>query len=437
MKTVLQLEDQIRTATAEVEAIAKLAEEEGRELSDEENAQCDKLFASVESIKENELPRRQKIEAMMAQKESRIISESSQRFVEERKIHVPVHMRSRKLKAFQGEGAHEAALTAGHFYAATIYNRTESAEWLEDHGMPIKAAMGGSDANKGQALVPLPLSDQIINLQTVYGIYARNMTAFPMTAHTEDVPRRTGGLTVYHNAENTAITDSDMTLDQVRLSAEPYNTLTRVSRRLDEDSIIALGDLLTLENAQRFAEKTDQNAFLGDSSANSAGVTGFANFINAANFVTASGTGYGDVTLKDFEKVVGETPVYPGAMNAWYINSKAAWSTMFSLQNAAGGNAISDLAMGPQPTFMGFPVYYAQVLPMAGAASEKFCYFGDVNLASKYGVRRQIDQLASEHRYLEFDQIGVRTTARIAITVHEGGTSGTQGPIVGLQLASA
>ena len=79
---------------------------------------------------------------------------------------------------------------------------------------------------------------------------------------------------------------------------------------------------------------------------------------------------------------------------------------------------------------MGYPVVFAQTLPSTIAASTKFAYFGDLSMAATMGMRRNLAIKSDASRYVEFDQIGVFSSMRYDINIHEIGTASVAGPIV-------
>ena len=113
---------------------------------------------------------------------------------------------------------------------------------------------------------------------------------------------------------------------------------------------------------------------------------------------------------------------------------------MAALQNAAGGNTVDNIGSGPVRQFMGYPVEFTQVLPSfssGDAASTIMCYFGDLRLGAAYGTRRSMRTEVSVDRYFENDQIGIKTTERVGILIHERGDTIRTRPIVALKTAAS
>ena len=442
MKSVRELNEQLLDLSASVEALATLAEQEKRELSQDEQQEADGLLAQKAEIQDKLLPRARQIEANRIEAKARFNSNAAAREelatgVEIKAISVPARARHQVSRHFKGATANEDAYSSGQFLAATVFKNKNSQQWCREHGLNINAAMSEGSDSAGGYLVPEPLQATIINLQEMYGVYQRNARVLPMGSETLAVPRRVSGLTVYYPGENTAITASDFVFGQVLLTAKKYAGLSLMSTELNEDSIISMADLIAEEMARRFANAIDTNAFLGDGTAGFAGVSGFDDALNASSTVTAgTATDFASLDWADFQNVVAKVPQFPGAQNKWYINSYGYAAAMLNLMNAAGGNTITDLSNGGMMRFMGYPVEFAQVLQGAGAATgDTVAFFGDVGLASTMGMRRNITISSStEVKFIE-DQIAIKATERVAIEVHEGVDGTEVGPVIKLKLA--
>jgi HK97 family phage major capsid protein len=82
--------------------------------------------------------------------------------------------------------------------------------------------------------------------------------------------------------------------------------------------------------------------------------------------------------------------------------------------------------------FMGYPVVFTQKLnsTLTAQTSTKILAFGDLRAAATLGNRRGLGVKISDHRYLEYDQIGILGTERFDIAVHEQGTASVAGAIL-------
>ena len=130
-------------------------------------------------------------------------------------------------------------------------------------------------------------------------------------------------------------------------------------------------------------------------------------------------------------------PRFTGANPAWFIHSAGYFNAMCRLMNASGGTPGSEIASGYAPTFLGYPVVYTQVLPSAPGTSENVCFFGDLSQSVYMGTRRGIS-IASDMggKYFEKDQVAIKGTERVAITVQNQDSS-SAGPVVALATPGA
>lgn len=425
----------IQAEQAKVEAITALATQENRELTSDEASAVDASIENAKSLGE-QLKRWEKVEAFVAAKVANVEQSSSNAVSASIKIPATAR-RHRNLKAFAGPNAEADAYASGQFINA-VCGSERSKQWCADHGIPIRNVMGENDDLKGGSLVPPQFEASVIRLVEDYGVFPRYARQYPMSSDSATLPRRVSGLTAYAVGENSEITASDVTVGQVNLTARKFATLTKVSSELSEDSAIALADMLAQEIAYQHAVKQDACGFLGDGTTTYGGIMGLANVLPAGSVVTAN-TGEdtaAELTISVFQNAVAKLPVYPGIRPVWFVNSAVYWNVMARLQFAAGGNTVMELAGAPVQQFMGYPVVYAQTLPATIAASTKFAYFGDLAMACTMGTRRSLSIKSDASRYVEYDQIGVFSTLRYDINIHEIGDASVAGPIVQLKASA-
>ena len=355
--------------------------------------------------------------------------------------------RHKALKAFAGKGGEKEAYLAGMFYAGALLKDDRALRWCRDHGlnMEFRAALGEDQNQLGGFLVPDEVERRVIDLRESRGVFRQNARVEPMSGDTKHVPRRTGGLTAYFVAENpsSGITESDKNWNSVQLVAKTIATLTRYSMQLSDDAIISIGDDLTSEIAYAFADKEDECGFNGDGTSTYGGIVGLKSGTADGSTVTAAtgNTSFATLDLADFESMVGKLPTYAEANAKWYI-SKAGWAaSMLRLIDAGGGNTWRDLANGRRElAFLGYPVVIVQVMNStltAQTSTDGLCYFGDLQQAAVLGNRRGVSVFPSEHRYMEFNQVGVRGMQRFDIAYHERGDANNAGSIIMLSTPSS
>ncbi len=354
----------------------------------------------------------------------------------ERRITVPARCRPiGKLKAFRSL---EEAYACGQYIRGVLVGEPNAARWCCDYLPEESRAMGGSALAKGGALVPHAMATAVIDLVEQYGIALADCEVVRMTTDTLDVPRVTGGVTLYAINENTEITASKPAFDSVGLTARKYGALVKYSSELDEDSVIDIAELLVRKVAWAWAKKLDECLFLGDGTSTYHGIKGIKNALADGSEVTAitGNTAFSTLDLADFEGMIGKLASWAEARARWYI-SKAGWAaSMARLADAAGGNTIEHLAAGPQRTFLGYPVRFAQVMNStlgAQTSTEGLAYLGDLMGGVMVGLRRDLRMMVSRERYMEYDQIGFVATVRFDVNVHDVGGSSTPGGIIGLE----
>ena len=475
MKTSKELREEIGQAEDKIDAILDVAKKDGRDLTDDERSEIDQVqgrgkegeddhlpgrlcglqddLKRIEAIEQRQLDRakeRQKDRARHTQSEGpddddKGSPRGTDSDLRAARVKIPASCRFRygRLKAFKGKLADEQAYLAGRFYLAVLYKDDDSVRWCGEHGVDLRyrAVLKESANELGGVLVPEEVEQTIIDLREQYGVARREARDVTMASDTKTVARRTGGVTAYFGDEAPAsgMTESDKAWDHVRLTAKKLYVLTRYSTEVSEDAIISIGDDLTNEIAYAFALKEDNCLFLGDGTSTYGGIVGLINAVLAGSTVTAAtgNTAFSTLDLADYESMVGKLPTYAELNAKWYISKAGYAASMMRLIDAAGGNTIATLQAGDgrQREFLGYPVVISQVMNStltAQTSTNGIAYFGDLRQAAAFGNRRGLSILVSEHRYLEFDEIGIRGTERFDINVHETGTATVAGAIIRL-----
>jgi hypothetical protein len=62
------------------------------------------------------------------------------------------------------------------------------------------------------------------------------------------------------------------------------------------------------------------------------------------------------------------------------------------------------------------------------------CLFGNLRLATHFGLRQQIAIRASTDRFIEFDQTYLQGLCRFDVVTSDAGDASTAGPVVALTL---
>ena len=444
-KLIEAKKNEIASLVQEAEAIVALAENEGRDISAEESKRIDSItgdsgiLANLNKEVDDLSKRLATMERARALASTTLSAQPALPFSsEQKKFSIPARARAiHKMEAFENTADGEyAAYASGQFILATIGRNPKAKQWCRDHGV-IQNAMSEMDDLRGGNLVPPEFETAVIRRMEEYGVFPRYVRRTEMVGEVKTMPRRISGLTVYFPGEGGSITDSDMAYGQVNLVAKKASTLTKISSELSEDAVISIADELAMEAAYAHAVKIDEIGFLGDGLPTNGNIMGLTNALAAGSVVTATGeTTIGALTLAKAGAAIAKLPQLPGMSPVWFMHSANYWNGPARLMAAAGGNTTLTLRDGTiVQQFLGYPVVFTQCLPSAGTTAQTWAFFGDLSLAATMGVRRGLTLAADTSVYFANDQIGVRSTYRYDIAVHEVGTASVAGPIVRCVLA--
>ncbi len=307
-------------------------------------------------------------------------------------------------------------------------------------------AMGEGAATGGGNLVPSELGAWLIDKMGRYGKFRKWATRVPMGGDRLEVPRITSDLTVYCPGEGNAITPSDVEVGQVGLNARKLAALCNCSNELEQDSIIALAEIVGMSMARSMARAEDSIGFIGDGTSTYFGMTGLVGALrgvnetiaNIAGLAVASGNTYAEITLANFKSVVALLPEEADDGSRWYMSRKFFFSVVWPLAETAGvANIFEILSDRKGHYLLGYPVEFVSCMPSTQANSQICAVLGDLQLGAYLGERRQLGIDRSEHVLFGNDQVSFRGIERISISAHGVGDTSEAGPIVGLITAGS
>lgn len=362
---------------------------------------------------------------------------------------IPANVRRHAhLQAFRGPDAQERAYRSGLWFAGALCGHAASRERYAEMFGPadLNATTLSTISNGGAALfVPDVMDYAVIELAEEFGVLRRLADVQPMSSETWTGPKWTGSMTAYFVAQGSAPTQSDPTWEPVTLVAKDLAAYSKMTRQLNEDSVIDLGDKVAMAAAIAFATKEDDCGFNGTGTSTYGGIVGLLARVieaaNAASLVTATGHAtLSALTLADFWTVAGKLPRYPGISPRWFCHQEVYAASMGPLQTAAGGVTAQDIANGGIPRFLGYPVEFVNVMPRAASVTSGVTgiLFGDPKMSTKFGDRRgrtfevgminddMIKQLMTLFVSERFDVINH--------TIVDPRNSSNPGPMLGLKL---
>ena len=354
---------------------------------------------------------------------------------------VPYQKRYGKLKAFQGPDAELNAYRSAHFIRAALLRNEKSIQECRRLGIDFRAMSVGVNT-AGGFTVPEEMSIAIIDLRERFGVFRAECDVEPMGRDIMSIPRVAGTGSAVFVGENTALTESETTWNQVNLTAHKAGRIARMSSEIAEDSLINMADKLAEHFAHSFALLEDNTGFIGDGTAAFAGIRGITVKIidgtHTAGAVDATAThdSIGEIDIVDLTLLMGSLPAYAHDGAKWFCSQLVNSMVFGRLSAAAGGNTIQTMGGEFAPTFLGHPIVTTQTMFKDATATNMNdvagLLFGNLKMAATLGDRRQFEIALSNDRYFELDQVAIRATARFDITVHDLGDNTTAGPIVAL-----
>jgi HK97 family phage major capsid protein len=463
MKDKLALRDDLLHATKSMEDILGKVAEEERAITPEEVEQFDALETrctelegeiAAKELEDAELEKRtQSVASRMeklstpAERKTAPISTTADGTTPQEPRIQPV-TRFGKLKSFKGPDAEKRALVTGHWLRHLVTGDASSKRFLEDHVSEEFRAAGGDNNLKGGALVPIEMSNAIIDLQFEYGIFRQYAQNWPMTGDTLEIPRDSSALTVTFTGEGVEGTETDPAFDVITLTAKKAMAISRYSNELGDDAIISMADLIVNKFARAFAKKEDDCGFNGDGTNSTYGgmiglntlfdEDGFGGVVRAGAVAGTTGSIlFASFDIDDMSNLMAALPSYALAGAKFFCSSQWNAQVFDNIKATAGGNTTMTLNDRPVPAYMGYPIIVSEVMPSSYTDTECLVLFGDLSMSSAFGARSDIEVDVSKDKYWSTDQIGVRGKERFDIINHDVGDATNAGPVVGMYGKSA
>lgn len=312
-------------------------------------------------------------------------------------------------------------------------------------GLETKA-MATTPGSAGGALTEAEFAPEIIRLVEEYGIITRLVAFRDLPQQQVTYKRRTGGTTIYHPNENTAITQSNPTYDNVTLTAKTAAALTQISNQLLLFATPDAGDEAARELSRDMAKYIDDSVFGGNGSGGPTGLgvtlpgrEGFYNKFGAAAsdggyIVVGAGTASAHTTAQ-LSNLLGRVPVYARqGMVATGSPVKIA-AILDRLARSAGGVTMQEItgfgmvkSWGGIPFVENFSDVNGSTLDQGGAAIDLL--MGNFGLACKVHRKNDVEFDVSDQRYFDEYATAVRAVLNWDFVVHDVGDADAAGPVV-------
>jgi len=318
--------------------------------------------------------------------------------------------------------------------------------WIDFNG---RKTMVGPSQTGGGALVTVEQVPTVIRLLETYGKFHANAQKQPMGAGQTLVPKTDKLLTGYCPGEGGTITETEPEINLLGLTPKTICYLTGFSLELEEDSYVALGELIIDLMARSMAYDEDRCGFIGDGTSTYYAFKGItsallavsATIANIKSLIVGAGNAYSELTLANFESVAGILPENADVGDVkWYVHRYFFFTVMVTLALAAGSGTATEIITGQalrQRTYLGYPVEFTQVMPKAAANSQICALLANLKLGAILGTRGGMEFAQSSERYFEKGIIAIRGRNRFTVNAHGVGDTTNAGPICGLITAAS
>jgi len=327
------------------------------------------------------------------------------------------------------------AEACGRWIRGYLLGHAEDRAWYESN--VEKRALSSNDNAKGGVLVPEAFAATVIRLVDEYSAIPQQANVIPMSSNTLYIPRRTSGNTAYFVSDNSETTASDMGFDNVMLSTKDCRVATRVPNSLIADSAVDLASLVAQEFALSLSKKIDDAGFAGDGTSTHGGIRGIQWRFENESLAGENDSGESSLsalTIDDFAETIGKLPSYALSGAAWYVTPQV-WSTCMLPLLLHSGASGAEVANGVgNVRFMGYPVLFNNSMRTAPTSDQVIALFGQLRLATHFGIRQQIEIRSSTDRYIEMDQTYIQGLVRFDIVTSDIGDGTNAGPVVSLRL---
>jgi HK97 family phage major capsid protein len=417
LKTLKELRAERADITAKLDAILKAADDESRDLSEDETKEWESLEARHEEVKQE-----------IAKAET----------MEERKA---------KIAAEKAE-LEKSATPDTRTPTAAVHNNKLDEEFRNfgDYvGAVHQTVMGTPDvrvqqmknATSGGFLVPDKFLSEILAVDpedAVVKSRARMLsTTVPPDAEVK-IPALDqgtndyGAIVVYHQGESDTLTESNAEFRQVTLKPHKLTCYVTASNEIMNNAAGFSGFLQGLmQGAVTDATETD---YISGNGVNKA-----LGFLNAPCRIEVARTTANQIAYADVTGMMARRLMRGGGNWAW-IASQATLPQIAGIGDGTNNILVTNAAVGMPATLMGLPLIYNDRMPNLGTT-------GDLCLVdlSKYIIADGTGPslMISEHARFANDEVAIRLTLRtdgqawLNAAISPKGGGATQSPIIILQ----
>lgn len=272
----------------------------------------------------------------------------------------------------------------------------------------VAKALSEGTAGDGGYLVPTEFRAVVVEKMLKEAVIRPRATVIPLNRDKMEIPTEATSVTTYWKAENTILTESNPTFDQIVLNTNKLTGLSKMSRELFADSAVNIMDYLTSLWARKFAQAEDTAFMAGAGTTEPTGIRTYT-FTNTTPQAGASLTG--DDLIDLFYLLPSQY-----RRNAVWLMNNSIIASVRKLVDLQGRYLWTD-GLGDAPaTILGRPVLEQNDIPtnLGGGGDESEIYLGDL---SKYviGDREQmgVETTTQGAGAFEYHQVAMKMWERL------------------------
>ncbi len=356
--------EELRRKRAEVNALvqALAAKDAGEGLSAEELTQFESLSAEFEQISAS-ISRQEQAERMNAQHAKPIAG-------------APGVKVNKEAEQYKGANFARTAMSI----AAAKGDLEKAARFASDNIGDSGLAMAiETSAGSGGALIPQNTANEVIELlrdrTIIRKLGARTM---PLPNGNLSIPRQTGGATASYTSEGTDASVSEISTDDIQLSAKTLITMVPISNQLIGRAGFNVEQMVLTDSLNAIATREDRAFLRGDGANNTP--TGLKTLAEAA---TRTVPWSGNTDLAGIDAYLDSLILQLMNSNSMMIScgwgmSPRTFMKLFGLRDGNGNKVYPEMAQG---LLKGYPIEHTNSIPanLGAGSNESEIYFADFN----------------------------------------------------------
>lgn len=377
---IKEIREDMGTLSGNMQGIVDTAEEEGREMTDEEIKEFDSLEEKYNS-KKKELSRYEKLaeqeEFKNTSPEKDLIQKTDVK-VKKDELEKEGALAANTLKLYNGmirgketevNSAIEKLAKGGH-YGKEVAEATQRA--AGDYYSTVVDADGAT-------LLPTVVQDEIDTIANEYGVIRQVARRFNHIRGTLKRGGATGTLPASAVAEGGAITASMRQFQAIELNPQKWAVIVPWTFEANLELATQILSDVNREIAESFAKAEDDAGLNGDGTATYNSITGVLNNANVGQLTLASGnTSFADITPDNLVLARNEVPssLRKSGVYVFHPDMEAIFLTK---KDGQGAYIFDYQVVDGVPTLKGRPVFYTESLPGLDqdAVSTDFGVYGD------------------------------------------------------------